>query len=131
MQETRDWDAHEPRPELRDILKENYIVDDDGKWRVPDPTQEKDLESLRRKGLLKTFEGYVKSKGQIKVFRKEAILEGFKHCWQTKQYGVIVAVCENIPVKILQEVPEFVQFYDIAKGMAPAETPQLEFIWEG
>jgi len=131
MQETRDWDAREPRPELRDLLKENFILDEDGKWRVPDPNQEKDLEALRRKGLLRTFEGYVKLKGQLKVFRKEAILEGFKHCWQTKQFGVIVAVCESIPVKILQEVPEFVQFYDIAKDLAPAETVQLEFTWEG
>ena len=131
MQELHNWPSHEPRPELRDILKVNFITDEDGKWRVPDPSQERDLEALRRKALLKTFEGYVKSKGQLKVFRKEAILEGFKQCWQTKQYGVIVAVCESIPAKILQEVPEFVQFYDIAKDLAPAETVQLEFTWEG
>lgn len=131
MQEMRDWDNHEPRPELRDILKENFIQDEDGLWRVPDPNQEKDLEALRHKAYLKTFEGYTKSKGQLKIFRKEAILEGFKHCWQTKQFGVIVAVCESIPAKILQEVPEFVQFYDIAKDLAPTETQQLEFTWEG
>ncbi|MHB9129933.1 MAG: DNA methyltransferase [Armatimonadota bacterium] len=131
MQETRDWEVQEARPELRDILKENFIQDENELWRVPDPNQEKDLEALRRKGLLRTFDGYTKSKGQLKVFRKEAILEGFKHCWQTKQFGVIVAVCENIPPKILQEIPEFVQFYDIAKDLAPAETVQLEFTWEG
>lgn len=131
MQEMHNWASHEERPELRDLLKVNFIPDEDGKWRVPDPNQEKDLEALRRKALLKTFEGYVKSKGQLKVFRKEAILEGFKHCWQTKQFGVIVAVCERIPAKILQEVPEFVQFYDIAKDLAPTETLQLEFTWEG
>jgi hypothetical protein len=131
MQETRDWESHEPRPELRDILKENFIIDEDGKWRVPDPNQEKDLEALRLKGMLKTFESYVKTKGQLKIFRKEAIVEGFKHCWQTKQFGVIVTLCERIPAKILQEVPEFVQFYDIAKDLAPTETAQLEFSWEG
>jgi hypothetical protein len=131
MQETRDWELHEPRPELRDLLKENFIIDKDGKWRVPDPNQEKDLEDLRLKGMLKTFENYVKTNGQLKIFRKEAIVEGFKHCWQTKQFGVIVALCERIPVKILQEVPEFVQFYDIAKDLAPTETAQLEFSWDG
>jgi hypothetical protein len=81
--------------------------------------------------MLKTFESYVKTKGQLKIFRKEAIVEGFKHCWQTKQFGVIVTLCERIPAKILQEVPEFVQFYDIAKDLAPTETAQLEFSWEG
>lgn len=131
MQEIRDWESHEPRPELRDLLKENFIVDDGGKWRVPDPNQERDLEALRRKSMLRTFEGYVKLKGQLKTFRKEAIIEGFKHCWQTKQLGIIVAICERIPAKVLQEIPEFVQFYDIAKDLAPAETQQLEFTWEG
>jgi hypothetical protein len=131
LQELHNWADHEERPELRDLLKENFILDESGKWRVPNPNQERDLEALRRKGLLKTFEAYTKSQGPLKVFRKEAILEGFKHCWQTKQYGVIVVVCENIPAKILQEVPEFVQFYDIAKDIAPAETEQLDFTWEG
>jgi hypothetical protein len=131
MQETRDWESHEPRPELRDILKENFIVNNEGKWRIPDPNQEKDLEALRLKGMLKTFENYVKTNGQLKIFRKEAIVEGFKHCWHTKQFGVIVALCERIPAKILQEVPEFIQFYDIVKDLAPVETAQLEFSWDG
>lgn len=130
LQETRDWDECEPRIELRDLLKENFIVDENGYWRVPDPNREKDLEALRRKVQLKTFEGYVTTKGPLKVFRKEAVLEGFKHCWQTKQYAVIVGVCEKIPPRILQEIHEFIQFYDIVKELVPDVPAQLQFTWE-
>ena len=130
MQQLQALESYENLPELRDILKENFIQDEDSKWRVPDPERERDIEALRRKNLLKVFEGYAKERGQLKSFRKEAVIEGFKHCWQTKQYGVIVLVCEKIPAKILQEVPEFVQFYEIAKDLAPEQLGQLDFTWE-
>lgn len=130
MQELRDWPKHEPRPELKDLLRE-YFVQEGGVWRVPNPDDERDLEELRRNALLKQFQNYVRGAGKLKTFRKEAVLEGFKHCWQTKQYGVIVAVCERIPDKILEEDHDLIQFYDIAKDLAPEPTGnQLQFVWE-
>ncbi|WP_309710700.1 hypothetical protein [Armatimonas sp.] len=129
MQELREWENHEPRPELRDLLRE-YFIEDAGTWRVPDPNNEKDLEALRHSALLKLFRDYANAKGPLKVFRKEAVLEGFRHCWDTKQYGIIVAICEKIPDKILQEIHEFVQFYDIAKDLAPMASEQMTFSWE-
>jgi len=57
-------------------------------------------------------------------------MEGFKQCYETKQYGVIVAICEKIPAKVFQEIPEFVMFYDIAKDLAPEQVEQIEFVWE-
>ena len=129
MQELREWESHEPRPELRDLLKE-YFIEGGGVWRVPDPNNEKDLELLRRNALLRLFREYTTAKGPLKVFRKEAVLEGFRHCWETQQYGVIVAVCEKIPEKILQEIQEFVMMYDVAKDLAPTQEPQTAFVWE-
>jgi hypothetical protein len=129
MQELREWDSHEPRPELRDLLKE-YFVEDNGVWRVPDPASEKDIESMRRNALLRLFREYTNAKGPLKVFRKEAVLEGFRYCWETQQYGVIVAVCEKIPEKILQEIQDFVMMYDVAKDLAPTMEQQKAFVWE-
>ena len=129
MQELHEWDSHEPRPELRDLLKE-YFIEGGGIWRVPDPNNEKDLELLRKNSLLRLFREYSNVKGALKVFRKEAVLEGFRHCWDTKQFNVIVALCEKIPDKILQEIHEFVQFYDIAKDLASTQEPQIAFVWE-
>ena len=129
MQELREWENHEPRPELRDLLKE-YFVEESGIWHVPDPNNEKDLEAMRRNALLRLFREYTTAKPPLKVFRKEAVLEGFRHCWETQQYGVIVAVCEKIPEKILQEIQEFVMMYDVSKDLAPTQEPQTAFIWE-
>ena len=126
----KSWPKHEPRPELRDLLHE-YFVHEDGIWRVPDPENEKDLEQLRRNTMLRQFREYVSQSNKLKMFRKEALLEGFKHCWQTKQYGVIVSVCERIPAKILEDDHDLIQFYDIAKDLAPEPTgDQLSFVWE-
>ena len=129
MQELREWPAHEPRPELRVLLRE-YFIEDGGTWRVPDPDNERDLEALRRAALLKMFREYASAKGPLKTFRTEAVLEGFRYCWETKQYGIVVQVCEKIPAKVLQEVHDLVQFYDIAKDLAPERMDQLEFTWE-
>lgn len=129
MQELREWPAHEPRPELRDRLRE-YFIEDGGIWRVPDPDNELDLEALRKAALLKLFREYTAVKGPLKTFRTEAVVEGFRYCWETKQYGIVVQVCEKIPAKVLQEVHDLVQFYDIAKDLAPQRVEQLEFTWE-
>jgi DNA modification methylase len=129
MQELREWPEHEPRPELRDLLRE-YFIEDRGVWRVPDPDNERDLEALRRAALLKLFREYTAAKGPLKTFRTEAVLEGFRYCWETKQYGIVVQVCEKIPAKVLQEIHDLVQFYDIAKDLAPERVEQLEFTWE-
>ena len=130
MQELRDWPKHEPRPELRDLLREYFIHDGGGVWRVPNPDDEKDIEALRRSALLRLFQGYTREKGPLKTFRKEAVMEGFKQCYETNQYGVIVAICEKIPAKVFQDISEFVMFYDIAKDLAPERVEQIEFVWE-
>jgi hypothetical protein len=68
--------------ELADILEENFLKDEQGKWYVPDPENEADLEKLRAKPLLKQFEVYkteaAKPKGKIKAVRVEALRAGFK-----------------------------------------------------
>ena len=129
MQELAALEAYEERFELRDLLKENFI-EEGGVWRVPNPDRERDIELLRVKGLLATFEGYVDGKGKLSHFRKEAIIAGFSHAWKTKQYAVIVKVAERIPEKVLREIHEFTQFYDIAKNRAPETPAQLGFEWD-
>jgi hypothetical protein len=81
--------------------------------------------------MLKLFRGYATEKGKLGRFRKEAVIEGFKHCWQTKQYHVIVHVCLRMKRADLQADRELLQFYDIANDMTPEDASgQLEFVWE-
>ncbi|MCG0276808.1 MAG: DNA methylase, partial [Thermosediminibacteraceae bacterium] len=105
---------HEKLPELIDILKENFLQDEEGRWYVPDPNKQSDIEKLRVKNLLKEFEGYLNTKGKLKVFRTEAIRAGFKDLWQKKDYKTIVKVAEKLPETVLQEDTTLLMYYDNA-----------------
>lgn len=105
-------------PELADILEENFLKDEQGKWYVPDPENEADLEKLRTKRLLKQFEVYkteaAKPKGKIKEVRVEALRAGFKQSYQDKDFKIIVQIGDRIPNNLLMEDEVLLQFYDIA-----------------
>ncbi len=105
-------------PELAYILEENFLKDEQGKWYVPDPENEADLEKLRTKRLLKQFELYkteaAKPKGKIKEVRVEALRAGFKQSYQDKDFKTIVQIGDRIPNNLLMEDEVLLQFYDIA-----------------
>lgn len=107
-------------PELKDILNENFIEQQDGKWRVPDLNESKDRETIRNKRLLTEFQSYVqlinipKSK-KLKEVRVEALRAGFKNSWEKKDSLTIVKVGDMIPQNILLEDEQLLMYYDIAK----------------
>ncbi len=107
-------------PEMRTILEENFLKDDSGKWYVPNPENEADLEKLRTKRLLKLFEIYkteaAKPKAKIKEVRVEALRAGFKQCYQDKDFKTIVTIGDRIPNNLLMEDEVLLQFYDIASS---------------
>jgi len=105
-------------PELKTILEENFLKNDNGEWYVPDPDKEEDLEKLRNRRLLKQFETYkeqaFKPKGKSKECRVEALRAGFKQSYQDKDFETIVRVGDRIPNNLLMEDEVLLQFYDIA-----------------
>ena len=107
-------------PELAIILEENFLKDASGKWYAPDPENEADLEKLRKGRLLRLFEGYKKEienpRTKIKEVRVEALREGFKQCYQDKEFKTIVKVGDRIPNNLLMEDEVLLQFYDIASS---------------
>lgn len=107
-------------PELDDILEENFIKEADGKWRIPDANDEKDLEMLRNKALLKEFnlcvEQASKPKSKIKEVRVEALRAGFKQCYIDKDFKTIIMVGDKIPENLLTEDEVLLQYYDIASS---------------
>lgn len=114
MIESRNRDKHELLPELGELLEENFLQDDQGRWYVPDPNKESDLEKLREKALLKEFEVYKTQKGKLKQFRTEAVRAGFKKCWSERDYTMIVSIGERLPSSILQEDEVLLMYYDNA-----------------
>lgn len=105
-------------PELKQILEENFIVMEDGKWRLPDIQDDVDKEALRTKSLLHEFKKYVeaasKPKAKIKEARVEALRTGFKQCYIDKDFKTIVLVGDKIPQNLRNEDETLLQFYDIA-----------------
>jgi DNA modification methylase len=107
----------EKMPELLDMLKENFVQDDEGRWYIPDLTNAADLAKLRTKKLLKEFyDSYVPGKGKLKVFRLEAIRAGFDDCWANREYKTILAVGDRLPETVLQEDAALLMYYDNASN---------------
>lgn len=105
-------------PELKQILEENFIEMEDGKWRLPNIQDDVDKEVLRTKSLLREFKKYVeaasKPKAKIKEARVEALRAGFKQCYIEKDFKTIVLVGDKIPQNLRDEDETLLQFYDIA-----------------
>jgi DNA modification methylase len=116
MQEIKAWDKFEVRPELSVLLEENFLQDDKGRWYIPDITKAADVAKLREKKLLKEFEGYLATKGKLKLFRTEAIRVGFAKLWADKNYKLIVETAERLPEKVVQEDDKLLMYYDISLG---------------
>lgn len=106
-------------PELKDILEENFIEDENGRWHVPDLEKQIDLEKLKHKSLMKEFNLYKemaqKPRARIKEVRVEALREGFKQCFKDKDFATILLLGDKIPQNILTEDEVLLQYYDIAQ----------------
>jgi len=107
-------EKYEDLPELSEILDQNFVQDEEGKWYIPDSGREADLEKLREKKLLREFLEYKNAKGRLRLFRSEAIRTGFSKCWEEGAYRTIVEVAEKLPIRVLQEEPTLLMYYDNA-----------------
>ena len=100
--------------ELRNMDKDNpaLVAKAKGRWYVPDPNKQADLEKLREKGLLKEFNGYLQIRGKLKEFRLEAVRAGFKKAWSDKDYKLILDFASRIPSNIIEEDPKLLMWYN-------------------
>ena len=119
---TSDWmqDLVKPKkgdilPELKQILEENFLKDENGYWRNPDPENQADLEIIRNRRLMKEFELYVKAT-KIREARLESIKYGFKECYKNKDFATIVAVGNKLPEELLTTDEHLLRYYDIASS---------------
>lgn len=105
-------------PELKQLLEENFIEIEGGKWRLPNMQDDVDKDAMRTKSLLREFKIYsdaaAKPKAKIKEVRVEALRTGFKQCYIDKDFHTIVQVGDKIPQNLLEEDDVLLQFYEIA-----------------
>ena len=114
MQQVKAVEKQEKMPELSELLEENFLKNDEGKWYIPDYSKSGDLAKLREKNLLKEFNGYITTRGKIKKCRSEAVKAGFAKLWKDKNYQLIVDMAGRLPEKTVQEDPNILMYYDIS-----------------
>lgn len=121
-------EKYEKLPELLEILKQNFLRDEEERWYVPDPDNAAHLEAMRQRDLLREFTEYTAGSGRIKVFRAEAVKAGFSKAWSEHRYLDIVRVADRLPDQALQEDPQLKLYCDNARSRAPKEPKQERII---
>lgn len=105
---------YEKLPELINMLEENFLKGENGKWYVPDINKQSDLDKIRERSLLKEFEEYKICDKKLKQCRLEAIRFGFKKCWKEKDYTTIVNIAKKLQSSIIEDDPTLLMYYDNA-----------------
>jgi hypothetical protein len=108
------WDE---LPDLRELLEQNFVQDEDGRWLVPDIKRAEHLEQLRNRELLRFFDGYKGSRGRLDRFRAEAIRAGFKKAWAEQDYATIIFVGRRLPADAYLEDTALLHYYRNAERM--------------
>ncbi len=102
-------------PELRELLAQNFLQDERGRWYIADPTNEVHLEKLRRRELLREYETYTQGRGKLKGVRSEAVRAGFEEAYRRQDYAGILAVAARLPEAVLREESTILTYYDLAQ----------------
>lgn len=109
-----DW---EEAPDLKVLLERSFVQDDEGRWYVPDPKKEADLEQLRKRERLKEFAIYASGKGVLKHFSLTAVRAGFSDAWERRDFATIVAVGRRLPMAAFAQDERLLFYLDNAEEL--------------
>jgi hypothetical protein len=110
-----DWE--EP-PDLKVLLESSCLQDNQGRWYVPDPKKEADLERLRKRERLKDFAGYTTGKGALRHFSLAAVRAGFSDAWERRDFASNVAVGKRLPAEAFAQDERLLFYLDNAEQLA-------------
>ena len=106
-------------PELKTLLENNFI-EESGKYRRPKTEEEKlTLIQKRERELLREFENILfeakAGKKKIKQCRKEALINGFEHCYKNGRFTDILTIAKRLDKKIIDNSSDLKEFIEIAE----------------
>lgn len=110
-----DWE--EP-PDLKALLEASCVTDSEGRWYVPDPKKEADLEKLRKRQLLNEFATYATARGPLRHFSLAAIRAGFSDAWERREFASIVSVGRRLPADAFAADERLLFYIDNAEQLA-------------
>lgn len=103
--------------DLRGLSKQDpkLVAKARGRWYVPDPAKQADIEKLRQRALLREFATYADGgTKKLKEFRTEAVRAGFKDAYSRRDWRTIVNVGRRLPEQVVQEDEQLLMYYDVA-----------------
>jgi hypothetical protein len=110
-----DWE--EP-PDLKRLLDQAFLQDDDRRWYVPDPKKEADLEKLRKRERLKEFARYAAVRGPLRHFSLATVRAGFSDAWDRRDFAAIVTVGRRLPTEAFAQDERLLFYMDNAEQLA-------------
>jgi DNA modification methylase len=108
------WDE---LPDLKELLDQNFVTDEHGRYLVPDPKKAEHLEQLREADLLKVFAGYLVGTGPLEQFRSEAVKAGFKKAYRDRDFETIIKVGTRIPVEAFNDDTALMHYFRNAERL--------------
>jgi hypothetical protein len=108
----------EEPPDLKALLEHSCLQDTAGRWYVPDPKKEADLEKLRKRERLKEFSTYATGKGPLRHFSLAAVRTGFSDAWERREYASIIAVGKRLPAEAFAQDERLLFYLDNADQLA-------------
>ena len=110
-----DW---EDPPDLKVLLERSFVQESEGRWYVPDPKKDADLEKLRRRERLKEFAAYTTGKGALTHFSLAAVRAGFSDAWERRDFKAIVTVGQRLPIEAFAQDERLLFYLDNAEQLA-------------
>lgn len=110
-----DWE--EP-PDLKHLLEQAFVQDDEARWYVPDPKKEADLEKVRMRERLKQFESYASGRGALRHFSLAAVRAGFSDAWDRRDFKAIISVGRRLPIEAFAQDERLLFYLDNAEQLA-------------
>jgi DNA modification methylase/predicted RNA-binding Zn-ribbon protein involved in translation (DUF1610 family) len=101
------WDQ---LPDVKELLDQSFVSDDQGRYMVPDPKRSEHLEQLREAELLRLFESYGTGTGVLEQFRSEAVKAGFKRAYRDRDFDTIIKVGKRIPLEAFNDDPALMHY---------------------
>lgn len=106
-------------PELRELLDQNFIMENGSYHRPRTREEEEKIEAQRQRDLLRSFDQIITaartSTKKIKGVRKEAIIIGFDQANQEKRYQDILDVAKRLNPKIIENNSLINDFVELAR----------------
>jgi len=109
-----DWEV---APDLKVLLDRAFVQNDDGRWYVPDPKKDADLEKLRKRERIKEFANYASGRGALKHFSLAAVRAGFSDAWERRDFKTIVTVGRRLPTEAFAQDERLLFYLDNAEQL--------------